>query len=74
MTEIEKRTLEILKEDINNRLIELNGLAQAMELFFSECDFEQMKKERFEPSLLFAIQKRLFDNLHSQFQVLIGAP
>ena len=72
MTEIEKRTLEILKKDINDRLIELNGFAHAMELLFFEVDGEQMKREMFEPSLMFAIQKRLYSDLHSQFQKLIG--
>lgn len=72
MTEMEKQSLELLKQDINDRLIELNGFSQAMELFFFECDLERMQKERFEPGLLFAIQKRLYNDLHTQFQQLIG--
>jgi hypothetical protein len=72
VTEIEKRDQELLKRDINDRLLELNGLTHALELFFFECDLERMKKDRFEPGLLFAIQKRLYNDLHSQFQRLIN--
>ena len=72
MTEIEKITLELLKKDINDRLLELNGFAHAMELLFQEVDGKQMDKNLFEPCLLFAIQKRLYRDLHNQFQELIG--
>lgn len=72
MTELEKRNQELLKQDINERLLELNAFSHAMELFFFECDLERMKNDLLEPGLLFAIQKRLYNDLHSQFQTLIG--
>jgi hypothetical protein len=72
VTEIEKRNLETLKRDINDRLLELNGLSHAMELLFSSCDPEIMKTNRFDSTLLFAIQKRLYNDLHDQFQELVA--
>ena len=72
MTKTEESNLEFLKKDINERLHELEAFSQAMELFFFECELETMKKNRFEPGLLFAIQKRLYSDLHGQFQELIG--
>jgi hypothetical protein len=71
MTETDKREMELLEKDITNRLFELEALAQAMELLFNDCDIDYMKSERFEPGLLFATQKRLYNDLHTQVRELI---
>jgi hypothetical protein len=71
MTEIDKREMERLEKDITARLFELEAFSHAMELLFNECDLDYMKNELFDAGLLFATQKRLYSDLHSQVRELI---
>jgi len=72
MTEIETREMELLKRDITNRLFELEAFSHALELLFFECPLQSMERGGLEPGLLFASQKRLCGDLHSQIRELIA--